>query len=85
MKRSEASGVEEEARRVEDGCATPATRTLELDDDVGATLEADVVDAVLETDEGRAVARRKQVRLLDRAQHVVGGQPEEIVGHGASA
>src|SRR5262249_15439619 len=73
--------VGEEAVLVQDRGAVPAPGTVELRDDVRAVLEAHVVDAVLEADERRAVARGLEAARLDRAQHPVRREAEEEVGH----
>ena len=64
------------------GFGTPASRPIELDDDVGLVLKAEVVDAILEAGQGRAVARRVEPTGLDRTQNAVGGQLEEEFRHG---
>ena len=75
----------EEAVLLEDRLAAPALRAIELDHDVLAALEPDVVDAVLEAGERRAVPRRLEAAALDGVQHPIGGQIVEKFRHrGAS-
>jgi hypothetical protein len=69
--------IEEIAVLLEHCVAAPAARAIELHHHVARVVEADVVDAVLQTDERRAVPRRNEARGLHRAQHALGSQLEE--------
>jgi len=60
-----------------DGFGAPAPRPIELDHDVGLVPEAEVVYAILEARQGRAVARRVEPTRLHGTQNAVGSQLEE--------
>ena len=67
---------------VENGLPAPTPRPVELHDHVLSSLEAQVVDPVLEAGQRRAVAGRLEAAGLHRLQHPVRRQCEEEVRHG---
>ena len=64
---------------VENRFPSPTTGPIELRDDMGAIIEANVIDPVLEGVERKAVARGRMPGQGDRLQYALGRKAEEVL------